>query len=129
MAKKTLPRLTGPELEIMKELWASKRLSAREVHERIAEGHGWAYSTTRTTLERMARKGLITKKAYHGIHLYEPEITRPAGLARLVSDFSARVLELDPAPVISLFAESEVLTPEEIGELRRLLDEMNGEEP
>ena len=34
-----------------------------------------------------------------------------------------RVLEMDYAPVVSLFAEANALTPEEIEELSRLLEE------
>ena len=116
-----LPQLTPAELDVMKVLWADGRLSAREVHERLAERQGWAYSTTRTTMERLVKKDLLGKEAFHGLHLYEPRITRAAGLARMVRDFARQVLETSPVPVASLFAESGTLTAEEIAELESLL--------
>lgn len=120
---KGLPQLTPTELDVMKVLWDRGRQSAREVHERLGERQGWAYSTTRTTIERLVRKGHLSKKAFHGLHLYAPKISRAAGLARMVRDFSRHVLETSPVPVVSLFAETGTLDAEEIAELEALLAE------
>ena len=109
------------ELEVMKVLWKEGRLSAREVHERIAGEQGWAYTTTRTMMERLHKKGLLEKRAFHGLHLYRPRISRAAGLARRVRDFARQVLETGPGPVVALFAESQALTEDEIAELEELL--------
>jgi len=117
-----LPQLTSPELEIMKVLWRSEGLSAREIHEHLGERLNWAYSTTRTTVERMVRKRLVEKRAFHGLHLYSASVSRAAGLARLVRDFASQVLESSYVPVVSLFADGGNLTDDEIRELRRLLD-------
>jgi len=106
----------------MKTLWQAGPQSAREIHDRVSGGTGWAYSTTRTVVERMLEKGLVAKTASHGLHVYAASISRAAGLARLVRDFAEQVLELKRAPVAALFAESEALTPEELADLRALLE-------
>lgn len=123
MPNKELPQLSPTELEVMKILWAEGRKSAREVHERLAEPQGWAYSTTRTTVERLVRKGYVEKKAFHGLHLYKPRISRARGLARMVQDFARQVLETTQVPVAALFAESGALTADEVAELEGLLAE------
>lgn len=117
----TLPELSDSELDVMRALWKGDRLSAREVHDRVAPGRGWAYSTTRTILERMVEKELVEKASFHGIYLYRPRLSRPAGLARMVRDFAERVAEVGAAPVVSLFAGSESWSDEEVAELERLL--------
>ena len=117
-----LPSLSAAELTVMKVLWRAGRQSAREIHEQVAEPSGWAYSTTRTTLDRLVQKGHVVKAPFHGLHLYQAAITPAAGLARLVRDFATRVLEISPAPVVCLFAESEALSDQEIEELKELLD-------
>jgi BlaI family transcriptional regulator, penicillinase repressor len=122
-----LPDLARSELDVLKVLWAEERLSAREVHERLAGRLGWATSTTRTILDRMVKKGLLARRDFHGVYLYAARISRPQGLARLVRDFAERVLELDHGSVVPLFARSEALTAEEIDELSRLLDEAGGD--
>jgi BlaI family penicillinase repressor len=118
-----LPELTKSELAVLKVLWKEGELSAREVHQGLSEAIGWAYSTTRTTLERMAGKGLLCKRSFHGIYVYEPRISRAAGLAGVVRELAERVLEVDYAPVVSLFAEANALTAEEVEEMSRLLEE------
>ena len=118
-----LPELTETELEIMKELWKRDRLSAREVHKSMEARYNWSYSTTRTVLERMAKKGLLNKASFHGLYLYEASISKAAGLARFVRHFASRVLETGTAPVVSLLAENETLSPEELEDLTRMLDD------
>ena len=126
MTENELPQLTSAELEIMKVLWSSEGLSAREIHERLGERLSWAYSTTRTTVERMVRKRLVEKRPFHGLHIYTASVSRAAGIARLVRDFASQVLESSHVPVVSLFADSGNLTEEEIRELRCLLDGETG---
>ncbi len=125
-SEKTLPELTKAELDVMKVLWQEGRLSAREVHERLSEDTDWAYSTTRTVMDRMVEKGVLAKRPFHGINLFEPRITKAMGLARLVRDFAARVLQVDPASVVPLFAQGDAMTAEELDEMSRILEEADG---
>jgi BlaI family penicillinase repressor len=128
-----LPELSRAELDIMKWLWKEGKLSARELHDRLTHAYewhstdltktyDWAYSTTRTTMDRMVKKGLLARREFHGLYLYEPLISRPMGLAQAVRDFADRVLEVDYGTVVSMFARSKALTPEEIDELHQLLE-------
>ena len=73
----------------------------------------------------MVTKGLLHRGMFHGIYLYTPLITRPAGLARFIQFFADRVLEMDASSVVAMFARSKAITPEEIQELERLLKEDN----
>ena len=124
MAKDTLHELTKAELAVMKCLWSGGRQSAREIHARAGERNGWAYSTTRTTIGApWSKKACSPKQGFHGIYVYDTEISRVQGLAHLVRSFAEQVLEMDYAPVVSLFTQSKTLTAEEIEELGRLLDE------
>ena len=121
-SKQYSPDLTRSELAVLKVLWKEDELSAREVHDGLSGSVDWAYSTTRTTLDRMVTKGLLNKRSFHGMYLYEPRVSKVAGLAGVVRDLADRVLEMDYAPVVSLFAESNALTPAEVEELSRLLE-------
>jgi predicted transcriptional regulator len=123
-----LPELSKAEYDILRILWKRGAQSVREVHERIQEAQNWAYSTTKTMLDRMVKKGLVKRGKFHGLYLYSPLISRPAGLARLVQFFANRVLEVDPGTVVSMFAQSQAITPEEMQELRQLLNEVTEEE-
>jgi len=117
-----VPELTRSELTVLKVLWAAGELSAREVHDGLPASLAWAYSTTRTTLDRMVAKELLRKRSFHGIYLYEPSVSRAAGLAGVIRELAERVLEVEYAPVVSLFAKANDLSAAEIAELERLLE-------
>jgi len=122
-AQNSIPDLSKAEYSILKVLWEGKELTVREVHDQLSAIHGWAYSTTKTMMDRMVGKGLLDRKNFHGIFLYKPLISRPAGLVKIVQFFADRVLELDYGSVVSLFANSNSLSEEEIEELSNLLKE------
>ena len=87
----------------------------------IADDFGWSYSTVRTVLERMVDKGLISKMSVDGVNIYEAEVTKVAMLGRMIADFSARVLELDTTPAAAFFADSKLLSENELEELEAVL--------
>ncbi len=116
-----LPDLTKAEFDILRIIWKSGRLSVREVHDQITESYKWVYSTTKTMMDRMVKKGLLHREEFHGVFLYRPLISRPKGFARLIQFFADRVLELDYGSVVALFANSNAMNPKEIQELERLL--------
>jgi BlaI family transcriptional regulator, penicillinase repressor len=117
---KNLPNLSKAEYDILRTLWKSGRKSVREVHDHVQATTGWAYTTTKTMMDRMVKKGLLVRQEFHGIFLYKPLISRPAGLAKMVQFFADRVLETDASTVVSMFAGG-TLSDEEIKELQELL--------
>ncbi|MGA7298194.1 MAG: BlaI/MecI/CopY family transcriptional regulator [Rhodanobacteraceae bacterium] len=113
---------SGPELDVLKLLWRYQRLSAREIHDHLGPPRKWAYSTTRTVLERMVKKDLLRKRTLHGLNVYAPEAAKVPALASLVRDFTRRVLDIRPSAAIPMFAESDLLDEKELAELRQLLE-------
>lgn len=112
---------TRPELAVLKLLWRKKSLSAREITDEVAPEFNWTYSTMRTVIERMHEKGLLKKKSADGVNVYSAAVGKVALLSRMIMDFSDRVLELDAAPSAVMFADSKLLTEEEIKELEKIL--------
>lgn len=116
---------TKPELAVLKLLWRRKALSAREITDEVAPEFDWSYSTMRTVIERMCEKGLLRKKSADGVNVYSAAVGKVALLSRMILDFSDRVLELDAAPSAVMFADSRLLTEEEIKELEKILKAEN----
>jgi predicted transcriptional regulator len=116
------PSPTETELELLKLFWRDGALSAREVQDRLPTDLDWAGSTTRTVLERMRAKGLLTRKSVHGMAVYGP--ARPkvevlgAALRRVMRD----VLEVKGPLPAAAFTGSHVLTREELDELVAILN-------
>lgn len=126
--REKLPELSRPEFDILRILWKEGPLSVRELHDQLVLTYSWAYSTTKTTMDRMAKKKLLVRESFHGVFIYKPLLSRPRGFAKFIKFFADRVFELDYAPVVSLFAQSNALTPEEVDELSRLLDQEDRKE-
>lgn len=104
-------------------LWRLRQASVREVHDRLEADTGWAYTTTKTVMDRMAAKGLLERENLHGAFVYRPLVSRAAGLARFVRFFADRVVERDLGTVLGLFRDSEALSEEELAELERLVQD------
>ncbi|MBI1391906.1 MAG: BlaI/MecI/CopY family transcriptional regulator [Alphaproteobacteria bacterium] len=121
MVEKSLPQPTKPELAVLKLLWRQKDLSARQITDEVAPQFDWSYSTVRTVLERMCEKGLLEKRPANGVNVYAASVGKIALLGDLIRDFSDRVLELDAAPSAVMFADSRLLTEEELEELEHVL--------
>ncbi len=123
--QKDIPELSKAELNILRVLWKDGRLSIREVYDQIYDIHKWAYTTTKTIMDRMVKKGLLKREKFHGVFLYKPLISRPAGLAKMVQFFADRILETDTGSVVAMFAKNNTLNKDEIKELEVLLEEIN----
>lgn len=120
---KKLPELSRAEYDILRILWKEEKGTVREVFQHLQLTHGWAYTTTKTMMDRMVSKGLLRRDEFHGIFLYTPMISRPAGLAKMVRFFADRVLETDASLVVAMFSNSKALSPEEIKELEKLIEQ------
>lgn len=111
---------TDAELDVLKCFWRDGDLSASEVRTRIADSLGWTSSTTRTVLERMRTKGLISRREAHGIAVYsaiQPKVAVIGGMMRRLS----AMLEMDGPLPASAFSGSALLSAADIADLEDAL--------
>jgi len=116
-----LPTPSNAELELLKALWRQGACSAREVHNGAVAALDWSYSSTRKTLERMVDKGLVDESVEHGLNMYRARVGKVATLAALSTDFARRVLEIDGALPAQAFADSRLLSEQELQQLDAML--------
>jgi len=116
-----LPTPSNAELELLKALWRQGACSAREVHNGAVAALDWSYSSTRKTLGRMVDKGLVDESVEHGLNMYRARVGKVATLAALSTDFARRVLEIDGALPAQAFADSRLLSEQELQQLDALL--------
>ena len=118
MAEPTAP--SESELDILKCFWRDGDLSAREVQSRIASGLGWSSSTTRTVLERMRAKGLLSRRDVHGMAVYSTVQPKVAVIGGLMKRLGA-LLDLDGPLPAAAFSGSQILDADDIAELEAAL--------
>jgi len=117
----SLPQPTKPELAILKLLWESDALSARAVDTQISPIFEWSFSTLRTVLERMVDKGLLSKQQEGGVNVYTAAVGKVSFLGRMIEDMTSRVMEFDATPAAVMFANSKLLSEDELEELEAML--------
>lgn len=117
-----IPDVSPAEHDVLDALWRLKRASVRDVHDAIVARTGWAYTTTKTVMDRMVAKGLAQRDSVAGTFVYAPLISKPQGLVRFVRYFAERVLERDLGVVLPLFKDSHKLTDAELAELTLLIE-------
>jgi predicted transcriptional regulator len=121
MAPTPLPSPSDAELDVLKAFWRDGDLSAREVQDRIGGDLGWTGSTTRTVLERMRAKGLLSRRDVHGMAVYatlQPKVAVIGGLMRRLG----AMLEIDGALPAAAFSGSQLLDADDIAALDAALN-------
>lgn len=119
----TLPEISQAELTVLRPLWRGKALSVRDVHDQVVDQTEWAYTTTKTVMDRMVGKGLLSRESVGNSFVYNPEISKPAGLAKMVQFFADRILETDSLAVVNMFKGTGTLSADELDELSRLVEQ------
>jgi predicted transcriptional regulator len=72
--------LTPGEFELMAILWPMAEASVRQVWERVDPERGLAYTTVMTVLEKMFRKGVMSRRKKGKAYLYSPCLGRDQAL-------------------------------------------------
>ena len=75
------------------------------------------------TLDRMVEKGVLAHEEAHGVKVFSPTVKKLNTIAGMMRDFASRVLEIDTALPVTAFADSKILSDEELEELQALLEE------
>jgi BlaI family penicillinase repressor len=114
---------TAPELEILKLLWQQQPQTGRELHDQLAQVLGWGYSSTRKTLERMVDKGLLSAELSGNQNSFSARVAKVPTLAALAQDFASRVLELKQPLPLAMFADSALLSADDLQALEQQLQQ------
>lgn len=127
MRKSGLPHPTEVELQILRILWELGPSPVREIHARLYADKGTIYSTTVKMLSVMLDKGLVKRDETSSPHVYRAAFTRETAGKRMLNDLIEKVYDgAAMSLVLQALAASTQATKEELDEVRRLLDQMEG---
>ncbi len=118
--KQTLGKV---ELEFLQKVAERQPISVRALVELQSNDSGQARTTVLTVLERLRRKGYLTRRKIQGVNHYSTRVSVSDLLQRLVSDFVQKMLGGSVSPFVSYLHEQNHLDPEELAQLRSLVDE------
>ena len=89
MSRAPAPREVPPPLELLclRALWSLGEGNVRHVQEAIAGTRTLAYTTVMTLLERLARKGVLTRRKVGRAFVYVPVASREAMRQAALKEF------------------------------------------
>ena len=127
MAKRTPPRPTDAELEILRVLWQRGPSTVRQAHEELTKSRFTGYTTTLKMLQIMTAKGLVERDDSQRTHVYTARLTQQQTQRHLISDLLARAFDGSARKLVVQALSAEKISPRELDQIRRLLDELEGE--
>lgn len=114
---------TASELEILRILWARGPSTVREVHESLSETKDLGYTTVLKLLQIMTTKGTVRRNETQRAHVYEAVLPAEQTKRQIAGDMLQRVFEGSASQLMMHALAGRKSSPEEITELRRMLDE------
>jgi BlaI family penicillinase repressor len=115
--------ISPAEWRVMQVIWDRKAATAAEVIGALASATGWRHRTVRTLLARLAAKGVLAAEAEGNRYVYRPAVSRGKCVRDQSRSFLNRVFGGDTAELLVHFVRGATISPEQIDELKRLLDE------
>lgn len=123
-----LPKPTPAELEILQILWRRGPSTVHQVQPELARGARVAYTTVLKFLQIMFEKGLVRRDESTRPHVFRAAIAETRVKQRLVTDFLEQAFAGSAADLAMHALSARRATPEELRNLRKLLDEIEGDQ-
>jgi BlaI family transcriptional regulator, penicillinase repressor len=120
------PKPTAAELEILRVLWRKGPSTVNQVQPELARGSRVGYTTVLKLLQIMFEKGLVTRDGSSRPHVFRAAVPEAQVKRRLVTDLLDQVFDGSAMSLVLQALSTKRATPEEVRQLRQLLDEIEG---
>lgn len=112
----------GPlETEILRYIGEHYPISVPEMADHVAQSTGHARTTVLTVMDRLRRKGFLTRQKVDGVYRYSPAVPNSELLRGLVKDFVDTTLGGSVSPFVAYLAEGEPVSEDDLNLLKRLV--------
>lgn len=125
MAK--LPKISESEWLVMQVLWSKGPLTANEVVAQLASKNKWNPRTIKTLINRLLRKGALKFQKEGRQYRYIPAVSESKCVRKETRSFVGRVYGGAVRPMLAAFLEDANLSPDEIKDLKKILDQKGRE--
>ena len=115
---------TNSELEILTVLWEIEQGTAREVHEQLSRVKSTGYTTTLKIIQNMYEKELLSREPKGQTHIYAPAVRKEQIQRNLLGGFVNKVFGGSSKQLIIQALGNDQPTPEELDEIRAMLDKI-----
>ncbi len=118
---KIIVELFDSEWAILQAVWEHEPCAAPTVQEALQEEKAWAYTTVKTLMDRMVKKGLLETERIRNLYLYRAAITRAQAQRSEIMKTVKRAFDGALTPMMQFLIENEKLSDEEYRQLESLI--------
>ena len=117
-------RLTELQLAILRVFWARAGATVPEVFRALWDERGLAQSTVATLITRLEKRGLLAREGDARQYVYRATVSEDEVRRSMVAEMTSLLFGGDAAALVSHLVESRELGPDEMEQVRALLEAM-----
>ena len=120
------PRPTDGELEILAVLWQRGPSTVCAVQETLSGSKQVGYTTVLKLMQIMHGKGLLARDESQRTHVYRAKARKETTQRQLIGDLMSRAFGGSPEQLVLQALSAKRASKEELAEIRRLINELEG---
>jgi BlaI family transcriptional regulator, penicillinase repressor len=124
MSKPKIVKPTEAELAILQVLWDLGPSTVRQVQDVLESDRGTGYTTTLKLMQIMLEKGLLDRDDSQRSHIYRPTVTRQKTQRRMVGELLEQAFGGSAQQLVVQALAAKKASPQELKEIRELIEEM-----
>lgn len=117
---------TDAELALLKVLWDHGPLTVAQVHAALKDNPTRGYTTILKVLQIMTDKGLVKRDERQRAHVYRAAVSDVQVHRKYLKHLLANVFDNSTSKLVTQALASQPTSQEELDEIRRMLDELEG---
>ena len=118
------PNIGRAEMEILHYVTEHHPVTVREVADHVAETKGHVRTTVLNIMERLRKKGYLTRRKVGGLFQYSPSVPKGELLRNLVRDFVSKALGGSVSPFVAYLADEAEVSEADVAQLRKVVREL-----
>src|SRR5271154_28229 len=122
MANIKMLKPTDAELGILNVLWRQGASTVKKVHEVMGEETG--YTTTLKLLQNMTEKGLVVRNESQRAHVYQARYSQTDTQRQLLTGLLNKAFSGSTSQLVMQALASKRATPEELAEIKKLIERL-----
>lgn len=119
----SLPQISEAEFEIMKVIWDNSPINTKEIVDIVSKSSNWNMRTIHTLIARLEKKGAVGHNKEGRIYIYYPIIKKADYIKSESKTFLNKFYNGAANKMVMNFIENNMLSLEEIEELKNILNE------
>jgi BlaI family transcriptional regulator, penicillinase repressor len=127
MGKSKPPKPTEAELAILRVLWERGPSTVRQVWERLSPRQRTGYTTALKIMQIMYEKGLLARDESDRSHVYRAARSQEQTQRQVIGHLLDRLFAGSAPKLVMQALAAKKATPAELAEIRKLLDQMEGD--